>query len=218
MQDSTGLRERRLSKQLPHDVNNIWSPSGTGNLIIHNMYSFSLFSQTQHGFEEILSVNRIQPTHPQDQGVLVVPKYAFFSVSFGDRVHIQRVTCVSFSVWPAGIAIENVVGAEVNQLGIVSLRKPGEVLGRFFIEPLSQCFFRFCQIHRRVSRAVDDHLRTELFESSYQSVPRGDVHVMRTTVRDVQGISPRVPEARTQLAVGPKNQYALSGSHGHARK
>lgn len=115
------------------------------------------------------------PARAQDQMRGRGPQHRLFAGEFAGGVMVQGIGGVAFGVGRFLGAVENVVGAVVNEPDVLFSAEFGEFLRRRGVDRPGQVALNFAALHQIIRRGVDDHLRLPFGQPFRHQVRVGQV-------------------------------------------
>ena len=99
------------------NVSKVARPGGAAALVV-DYFEFVFFGhEAEHGVDEVVAVAAVEPGGADDPGTRVCRKGFGFAVAFGASVDAGRVGRVVLAVGAAAVAVEDVVGGNVEEFG-----------------------------------------------------------------------------------------------------
>ena len=161
-----------------------------GEVVLDHANGLAGGGQPQHQFDEI-PARRVQRARPEDSRSADDQRFVQISLGeqlsgqLGNRIGAQRVRRVELRVSPAGGAVEDVVGREVDEMGIHLPAGDGDVPDRQRID--RECGVRFAlrHIHLVIGRGVHYNRWVQRADGFFHLKPVRDIDNVAVPPRDV---------------------------------
>src|SRR5438105_11212125 len=155
MQDAAGHIDIEEARNHLSDVVRV---SGRGKFVCDSIDVLLFTSPLDHRVDKAGPVRTEYPRHAQHQMPILRLQYQFLANALGFSIDADWLGSIGFDVRLALFTIENVIGAEMNQLCFLLGTNFGEMLRRFRVDRKSLLALRFAKIDIRHRGAVDHQI------------------------------------------------------------
>ena len=164
-----------LLDQPDDGVRQVARPRRLSDLVGHDVEGVTVLGELQHRRDEVASVRSVEPCRAHDERVGVRGTNGPFSGRLGASVGRLRGLRVLDIVRFLGAAVEDVVGRDVDELGIRGLRGSSDVERTRPIECERRGLVALSGIDGRVRSTVDDDVRRVIADDALHRLQLGDV-------------------------------------------
>ena len=130
---------------------------GGAALVGHDAEAVAFAAEAEHGFHEVVAVFAKHPGGAQDDVARAGGLYGLFAGQLALAVYGLGIGSVGFAVGAFGLAVENVVGGNMQDGGACGVCGAGEVFGTFGVGGIGGGRFAFGFVYGGVGGGVDDH-------------------------------------------------------------
>ena len=164
---------RGFSGQQQDGAGQIFGIGWRSDLVAYHRYLGALFSEPEHGFDEVVPEFRVEPRRAEDRRIASRGLECFFPFPFGTPVDAAGIRHIVFLQRTVARAGEYVVGGDVDHPDVVFNGNLGQNSRAEGVDPLGEFRFALRPVYCRIGRAIDDQVDTLFF---YQA---GDVRFVR---------------------------------------
>src|SRR5205807_5170662 len=132
--------------------------SGRGKFVSDSIDVLLFTRALDHRVDEARSIRTEHPRDPNNEMLISASQNIFFPCPFRFAIDADWLGSIGFDVRLALFTIENVIGAEMNQLCFLLGTNFGEMLRRFGVDRKSLLALRFADIDIRKRGAVDQQI------------------------------------------------------------
>src|SRR5437762_10336064 len=132
--------------------------SGRGKFVRDRIDLFFFTRALDHRVDEAWSIRTEHPRDPNNKLLISASQNIFYPCPFRFAIDADWLGSVGFDVRLALFAVENVVGADMNQLGVFLAANFAEHLWRFRVDRKSLFALRFTKINIRKRGRVDQNV------------------------------------------------------------
>ena len=156
--------DHSLGYDIKYDAGEVGSVGRSSDLVEHYFYLLLRLREMQHRLEEILAVRAVKPRGTEDEIVTTFFENGLFAAELGRTINARgRTFLVLAAGRVVGIATENVVRGDVDEITSHFLHRDGQVSHGVVVNQFAPLGVRLCTIYVGVGRAVDDDINLVRF-------------------------------------------------------
>ena len=172
--------------------------SRRGDVLLDDLNWFAGEGESEHRFDEIpasgsATARAKDAAGAEDEGFVVVGAGEIFAGEFGYAVRPDGAGEVGFDVGPTEGAVEDVVGGEVDELGVDLPAGDGEIAGAKSVGLVGNGGFSFGDVDHVVGGGVEDDGGIDFGELGFEGGEVGDID--RGAVEGGYGIAAKGEDA-----------------------
>ena len=129
MVDAVGGRFTGFSflDQERDDRAEVIGPGGRAALVVHDLVRVEFLHAPEHGEYEIVAMSAVEPGGADDPGFGVRRERSDFAVALREPVHARRIGRIVLPVRPISVAVEHVIGRNMNEARADLFRASGDI-------------------------------------------------------------------------------------------
>ena len=174
--------------------------SGQGVFVGHSFEGDSFFDLAQHFVQKALPVRAEDPRHASDDGCRVEVKNGLLAREFGFAVTVVREALGCFVLEPGNLAIEDIVGGEVNEGTFFLSANFSHGGGGLGVHLGGKVGLVFAAFRRRDGGGVDEKIEVVGLEVAFESLIVGEVDDGSVEGDDLVGLLPITLQKSAHLA------------------
>ena len=181
-------------------------------LIEHHADRVPLAAEPEHGFDEILPVDGVEPGGPDDHVRRGDVADRLFPLPLGLPVDAERRGKVVFPVWAAVASVEDVVRRDMQEKGVAGFCRGGEHGRTVPVHPVGRFLIGFRPVDRCIGRTVDNRPNGAIAAEALHMPRAGDVEFRQ--VPEIPGVADMADlkllqfGAELPLAAGDENIHS----------